>query len=186
MKPPPFPDKRTPHSLASGDPFSALGLPAAFDVDPAALRRAFLERSKSLHPDREGDAAMAAALNAAKATLEDPEKRAEALLSLWGGPAKGTDRGLPDGFLMEMMEVREAIEGVRGDRAAVARWVNWGEERRGAHAARVGELFARAAGAPVPERAALLAAVRRELNAWRYIERMVEQVSGGDEGWGGV
>ena len=38
---------------ASGDdPFALLGLAPAYDVDLAALERAFFERSKQLHPDR--------------------------------------------------------------------------------------------------------------------------------------
>ncbi|HEX3478403.1 MAG TPA: hypothetical protein VHT91_25455, partial [Kofleriaceae bacterium] len=39
-------------SGGSDDPFALLGLPAGYDVDLAALERAFFERSKAVHPDR--------------------------------------------------------------------------------------------------------------------------------------
>ena len=43
-----------------GDPFDLLGLEPGFRVDAIALRRAWLERSARLHPDRPGAPADAA------------------------------------------------------------------------------------------------------------------------------
>lgn len=158
------------------DPFALLGLPRRFEVDGAALQRAWLERAARLHPDRadapEDAARLSAELNEAKAVLQDPERRANAMLSLLGGPTKEQDKSLPEGFLMEMLEAREAMQAeieAEGEEART-RWESWAASRRGEIIGRVGELFARGGDA------ATLRAVRTELNAWRYIERMIEQV----------
>ncbi len=191
------------------DPFDILGIEPRFDLDRAAIQRAYLRKAAEHHPDHAqpssaqpssaqpdpaaGDAA-SARLNAAKAVLDDPEQRAGALLARLGGPAKEHDRTLPDGFLLEMMEARERMESERNDPAAVACWEDWGESRRRAHMAEAARLFAQllagpqqqaAAGPGVPApgpgaesgRRDVLRAIRRELNAWRYIERMLEQLA---------
>ena len=44
---------------AGDDPFALLGLAPAFEVDLAALERAFFERSKATHPDRVAGASAA-------------------------------------------------------------------------------------------------------------------------------
>jgi molecular chaperone HscB len=165
--------------LESGveNPFQVLGLPERFDLDGAAVQRGYLSRAAQVHPDVVGDeeeaAVRAAQLNRARAVLLNDERRANALLEVLGGPGKEQDKSLPDGFLMEMMETREAIEAAveGGDEAERARWVGWAEEQRKAYTARVGELFRGGTG---QER---LRTVRRELNAWRYIERLIEQLS---------
>ena len=155
------------------DPFAALDLPRRYALDPAELDRAYLERAAALHPDvsaGDDDAPRRAAeLNHAKRTLEDPERRARALLALLGGPGK-EDRSLPPGFLMEMMETREQIEAARGSPAERARWEAWAVDRRGEYEAEVAALFGRHTEPGV------LATIRTTLNAWRYIERLIEQL----------
>ncbi|MCC6679024.1 MAG: DnaJ domain-containing protein [Phycisphaerales bacterium] len=161
------------------EPFEALGLPPTFDLDPAQVDRAYLARAAALHPDLagEGDEVLArsAALNRAREVMKDPEKRAEALLRKMGGPDKSQDKSLPDGFLMEMMEIRESIEAATAGRDPEqrARWSRWAGERRQGHIERVASMF-RAAG-PSPSDGAMRE-IRRELNAWRYAERLIEQL----------
>lgn len=161
------------------DPFTLLGLPPAFDLEPCAVDRAYLARAAALHPDLAGDdpetAGRAAALNRAREVLRDPERRAGALITRLGGPDKSQDKSLPDGFLVEMLEIREAIEeaGRSRDPAELGRWRAWAAERRARHIEEVAALF-RAAG-PSPDEAARRA-IRRELNAWRYAERLIEQL----------
>lgn len=116
-----------------------------------------------------------ARLNDAKAVLEDPERRANVLLQLLGGASKEQDKSLPEGFLSEMLEARQRMEEeieAEGD-AARRRWEEWAGERRAEYAARVGGLFQRGSD---PE---TLRAIRVELNAWRYIERLIEQIEPG-------
>ncbi len=187
------------------DPFEALGLPATFALDRATVERAYLARAAAAHPDHAGGGGsgsgqdegerLAAALNAARTTLLDPERRAAALvLRFGGGRGQGgaADRALPSGFLEAMMEAREQMDADRaaagdaGAKAAVAaRWGVWAEARRRGHIDAVGRLFAEIeAGvkSSVPATSAGLAAIRREMNAWRYIERMIEQIEGAEDG----
>lgn len=162
--------------MAAEDPFSALGLEPGFDLSPGAIERAYLARAAALHPDA-SDASEAAAagrrmatLNDARRTLKNPESRARALLAVRGMDEPG-DQSLPDGFLEEMLEVRMEIEEAvaSGDKGARARWVAWAEERRRGHVERTRAHFDRMDGP----------AVRTELNAWRYIERLIEQLDPG-------
>jgi DnaJ-domain-containing protein 1 len=165
------------------DPFSTLGLPPSFEIEPAALQRAYLARSAAVHPDHADDPAamdQSAAINRARQTLEDPESRADALLARLGGPSKEADRSLPPGFLPEIMDIRQQLEEAAGsgDAAATARLEDWAATRRAQSIADVRERF-RGLGTP-PDPAALKS-IRTALNAWRYIERMLEQVRAGEE-----
>lgn len=162
------------------DAFEALGLPPRFDLSPAEVEQAYLSAVGGVHPDIGGGAPMgsgssdAASINDARRVLIDPERRAEALLARLGGPAK-EDRSLPDGFLMEVMELRQQIEAdLAADGAAArTRWEAWAAERRQERIASVGALFA---GLSDPPRQEELAQIRVELNAWRYLERLIEQL----------
>lgn len=173
------------------DPFDILGLSPRFDLDPQTIRRAHLARVASIHPDsqpRHDDhdsehhtqtdddlSRSAAALNAAKRTLEDPERRANALLKRLGGASKEEDRSLPDGFLLAMMELREGVESALASKDLVQRRAVEADasSRRDACIARVADLFRSAGPEPSPED---LRRIRVELNAWRYIERLIEQL----------
>lgn len=165
------------------DAFDILGVEARFDLDAAAIQRAYLRRIKALHPDVAAapdlDDAMVSAVNAARTALESPEHRAGVLLARLGGPSKEADRTLPDGFLVQMMEARESVDAAQatGDTHEVERWRAWAIAQRDGHMARAGALFERARGGAD---GALLRDIRRALNAWRYIERMLEQFDGRD------
>jgi len=164
------------------DPFTQLGVPASFDLDEAALTRAWLAMSATLHPDRATDpgndseiARRSAQVNAARETLADPERRANALLAKLSGPASDECKDLSDGFLMDIFEVREAMEEAvsSGGEAARAQFEELASDRRGAHIERVRELFTSVGDLPNGD---ALREIRIELNAWRYIERMIEQL----------
>ena len=167
------------------DPFTALGLPPRYDLEPSAVRSAHLRKVAALHPDRIADpvrqveaARELAAANEANAILLDPERRADALLRRLGGPAKEDDRTLPDGFLVETMELREAMEEATAsnDPARRAEFETLVADRRSGHQDAVAALFLRALTEPSPE---ALTLIRHELNAWRYVERMAEALRGG-------
>ncbi|MEZ6233153.1 MAG: DnaJ domain-containing protein [Phycisphaerales bacterium] len=162
------------------DPFAMLGLRATFDLTREQIERAYLAKAAALHPDTAGDDAArdaaergSAALNQAARTLRDRERRANALLAHVGGPTKEADRSLPDGFLAQIMETRMQIEADAGDAEARARWERWAETERDAFARSVSAQFAALAVPATPES---LAEIRRTLNAWRYIERLIEQL----------
>lgn len=165
--------------MPAPDAFDILGLAPRFDLTPGEIQRAYLALAAAAHPDRGSDGGgedgTSAKLNAAKQQVDDLEQRAALLLARLGGPSKEADRSLPNGFLMQMMEVRESVDAAQssGDRAGVSKWLDWAEAARDGHLAAVGRAFAALSTPPTtPE----LAAVRRELNAWRYIERMLEQI----------
>lgn len=160
------------------DAYDMLGVEPRFDLDEAAVHRAWLRAAARSHPDRASDPATAvretALLNDARAVLLDPERRAEALLRRRG--ATGTpDNTLPDGFLAEILEVRESLSEAQeaGDEAGLAAFQEWATQRRREVIEDVGRRFA---AMSEPARPDELAGVRCTLNAWRYIERMLEQI----------
>ena len=113
-------------SRSLADPFETLGLAPAFALDSGLLEQRHRELSRALHPDRyagrpasERQQALGRAIevNAAFRTLRDPVQRAEALLARSGHAASETDGARPDpGFLMDVMEQREALGDARRKR----------------------------------------------------------------------
>jgi hypothetical protein len=84
---------------------------------------------------------------------------------------------------VDVLELRSDMDDAlaSGDPARRSRVERVASERRAAHVEAVRALFATAtAGAPPAGRCdpAILAALRRELNAWRYVERMREALAG--------
>lgn len=158
-------------------PFEILGLPRTFDLDPNAIEAAYLPLAARAHPDLLGDdaaLALSERLNEARRILEDPESRADLLLNLLGGPTREADRSLDPGFLQEQMDERERIEEVlaAGDPAAIDAEIARGRARREQFIERVRGQFS--AGLPSESARRDL---RRTLNAWRYTERLLEQLS---------
>lgn len=169
-----------PMSEPPQDPFETLQLPRRFDLEEAAVNRAWLVRAAGLHPDRAGTGVDAiremAHLNAARETLRSPERRANVLLRLLGGPSKDADRSLPPGFLEQTLEMREQVETAlaEGDPRERERIETWAQSLREGYIQRVSGMFAALPAPPIPS--ADLSALRQELNAWRYIERLIEQL----------
>ena len=165
------------------DPFERLGVPAAFELDPAVLRERVIRLSLRLHPDRAPDPVTAelntrelAAINEAARVPENDERRAEALLALRGGPSASDDRTLPGGFLESILAVRMDLEHALsvGDEQGTATLEAWACDRRTSHGSTVASLF--------DGKESGLTAIRHELNIWRYIERMIAQLRESDRG----
>lgn len=159
------------------DPFAVFDLPPRFDLDTQALLQKFLAAAAATHPDRfvdlldQADAADRSALiNQAYRTLSDPEARAHALLALRGGPAAADDKALPPTLLMEMMELREELETAikADDQLALTRLHDAAQSQKQAHLDRLAAHFDHD---PFDGKT-----VRLELNALRYIQRMLEQM----------
>jgi len=171
-----------PESGDVADPFDRLGLPPRFDLDAGVIDRAWIRLAAECHPDRVADPVAAAEasrrsarLNEARATLRDPERRADRLLQRLGGPSAAEETSLPPTFLVEMMELRERVEeALSGDdesrRREIEREVSAERDDR---IERIGELFAEGAGDP--DR---LRDIRLELNVWRYHERLLAELRG--------
>jgi molecular chaperone HscB len=101
------------------DHFARLGLPAALDLEFAALDRAYFARQRQWHPDRfvarpaeerARASTEAAALNDAYRTLKDPLGRAVYFAGLKGVELPGDGKTIDDpDLLMEAMAAREAL-----------------------------------------------------------------------------
>jgi molecular chaperone HscB len=107
------------------DHFARFGMPRSFDMDLGVLDSRYRELQRTVHPDRFASAGeaerrlsmqQATAINEGYQTLKDPLKRGRYLLELSGynlGDEPHTTRDT--GFLMEQMELREALGEVRGN-----------------------------------------------------------------------
>lgn len=164
------------------DPFAIFDLPRRFDLDAGQLHQRFIALTATAHPDRFTDPlrqaeAMerTAEINEAYALLNDPEQRANVLLQLLGGPAKESDKSLPPDLLMQMMAVREQMElaVANDDRPALDRLQQWAAEQRHAHLQTLHDMFSQAGEPIAPD---LARRIRTELNAMRYIQRMLDQM----------
>ena len=167
------------------DPFELLGLPPTFELDAESLRRTVRRRIAARHPDRISDPLLrdeaerdVARLNAARTLLENDERRANLLLDRLGGPSAADDRSLPPTFLIEILQVREDMEQALagGDPEERARVESWALSERTRLKTSVGALLSRMTDGDPKDLETLGATVRTELNVWRYIERMIEQL----------
>jgi molecular chaperone HscB len=98
--------------------FEFYDLPLSFGLDEQKLKKKFYELSKRFHPDfyvNEDEEKQAEILelstlnNKAFQVLSDPLKRIEYILSLHNLLADGDKYVLPQDFLMDMMDVNEAL-----------------------------------------------------------------------------
>ena len=102
------------------DHFARLGLPAALELEPVALDRAYFALQRQWHPDRfvakpaeerARASSQAAALNDAYRTLKDPLSRAFYLAELRGVELPGDGKTIDDPeLLMEAMDAREELQ----------------------------------------------------------------------------
>ena len=160
---------------SSSDPFELLGLAPAFDVDLAALERAFFERSKAAHPDKVAGAPAAErvaalsksrALNDAYQLIKKPVPRAEYLLSR-AGVSIGDNEKLDPTFLMEILELREELAEAR----AAGKLARVGELQAAMKARRTEAL----AALPALFAASDLARIKERLILLRYVHRYLEE-----------
>jgi molecular chaperone HscB len=99
--------------------FDFFDIPVSFSVDEAALRSKWLRNSRQYHPDfhtQADDAAQAAMLeqssrnNEAYRVLSDPDLRMGHVLACMDAlPEEGASPPMPQDFLMEMMDINEAL-----------------------------------------------------------------------------
>ncbi len=98
--------------------FEFYNIPISFKVDNASLKDIFYENSKKYHPDfytLESDEKQTEILelstlnNEAYKTLKDFDKRMKYILELKGIMKEEGQNKLPQSFLMDMMEINEAL-----------------------------------------------------------------------------
>ena len=156
------------------DHFARLGLPAALDLEPESLDRAYFALQRRWHPDRfanrpaderAGASTEAAALNDAYRTLKDPLRRAVYLAGLKGVALPGDGETIDDpDLLMEVMEAREALHDAESV-AVVDELVGKARDDMRACLADLGDLFLRD---DKP-------AIRKALLRLRYLDKFVEE-----------
>ncbi|MGM0594555.1 MAG: Fe-S protein assembly co-chaperone HscB [Pseudomonadota bacterium] len=107
---------------AAKNHFELFELPVTFDVDQEALSLRYRELQRAVHPDRFANASdqekrlsvqQAALINEAYQTLKTPLARARYLLQVNGIELDDSDTSMAPAFLMEQMELREALAAVR-------------------------------------------------------------------------
>lgn len=109
------------------DPFTVFGLPRSLDLDERALESRYLRLSRECHPDlhrakETGDCIAvlqrSAEINDAWRILRDPWQRARALLELLSPGALERNKKLDPAFLVEALELAEAVAFADPDAAA--------------------------------------------------------------------
>jgi len=118
-------------AASSRNHFDLFGLPVSFDVDTADLAERYRELQRVVHPDRFANASdrerreamqMAANINEAFQTLKSPLQRARYLLQLKGVDFDDQkDTSFDAEFLMEQIELREALAEVKDNPDALTR-----------------------------------------------------------------
>lgn len=103
--------------------FELFGLPVGFIVDADSLSDRYRDLQRVIHPDRYANASEqerrlslqgASRINEAFETLKDPIARATYLLTMHGIEMDAQKETTSDmAFLMQQMELREELEGVR-------------------------------------------------------------------------
>jgi|GEM_PF-1761643 len=164
----------------TNDPFKAMGIAPRFALDEQDLRKRFLAASAQMHPDRFPDPLEQAEaveqmsqLTDAYRVLCDPESRARAMIELSGLESVGDKDKLPPDLLMEVMEVREELESAieNNSRGELDRLRQWASDQRAHYLAQLGRILD--SGPLDPSKASQ---ARLELNALRYMQRMLEQM----------
>jgi molecular chaperone HscB len=98
--------------------FRVFDLPLRFALNETALRQHYRQLMAQHHPDRSfGNDDMASLITRSYDTLRYKHRRAMHLMELLGQPVDESSSGdlVGPGFLFEMMEAREEIEGVGED-----------------------------------------------------------------------
>jgi len=114
----------------SSSHFELFGLTPRFQLDAVALERAYRGIQARVHPDRfahAGDAERRASLqwttrvNEAYRTLKNPVQRASHLLALHGvDVAFETNTAMPEAFLIQQLDLREALDNATRSKDAKA------------------------------------------------------------------
>jgi molecular chaperone HscB len=175
-----------------GDHFAVLGLPPRYDLARTVVEERQRELSRLVHPDRYATAAAAerrssllwaTAVNDAAKVLRDPVRRAEYLLKLKGldvGAEAAGRQQLDPAFLMDIMELREALHGActRRDATRIAAMGEDMARRRAGLLAAINAGFAALGDGDDP---AALRALGQQLAVMRYYDRFMEEIAAYEE-----
>ena len=162
--------------------FELFGLPVTYEVDPAGLGQRYRELQRRFHPDRFASATeaerrlsvqMTAQINAAYQTLRDAVARGRYLLSLAGvETGEESDTRMDPGFLMEQMELREALDEARlaGDRES--RLAGLREHVEALFETRRGELSRQFSSGKDQDRSA----ARNSVREMQFLQKLLQEI----------
>jgi molecular chaperone HscB len=167
--------------------FTLFALPVSFDIDVAALDRAYRELQREVHPDRFAAASaieqrMAAEratdANAAYRTLKSPLARGRHVLHLNGmDTEEESNTAMPPGFLIQQLEWREAVVEARA-RNDVDALNTIASTIRDHEKALVSELRAQLNGAD-------FLSAKQTVRKLRFIEKLAEEIGDAQQAVGG-
>jgi molecular chaperone HscB len=160
--------------MSGTNPFELLGVPKRFDLDARVVRTAWMRRAADAHPDADGALDPSLAINEAYRKLCDPATRATALLLARNAPAVD-ERRLPDGFLLEMVALRERVDEAAGDAALLAELRAEADGRRSEAFAEIANAFSES-GQGESLSMDVAQRVVTALNVARSFDRMLEQL----------
>ena len=112
------------------DYFKLFDLPRSFDVDKSALTKAYYRLNKEYHPDnftlasadeQASALSMTAQINEGYKILKNKQQRLKYLLELLGVNFQEGKESMPQEFLMEMMDLNEAIMDYKMDPSSEVR-----------------------------------------------------------------
>ncbi len=161
--------------------FDLFGLPVAYVLDTGALSDRYRELQRVVHPDRYASASdqdqrlalqQATLVNEAYQTLRDPLKRALYMLQLQGiDTDQETAITRDPAFLMQQMELREALADVRGQDDPAQRLDELMRDIRGMIEAEVARLAVQLETA-TPEQ---LEAARESVDRMRFLNKLYNE-----------
>jgi len=161
--------------------FELFGLPVQFDLDPSDLLTRYRELQRRVHPDKFASASaeerrlsmqLTTLINEGYQTLRDPVRRARYLLDLSGVAMNDeTDTSMKPEFLVEQMELREALEEACAREDSLRRLAELANDIEHRHAAKLEELrdcFSRGQGA--------LGAARNAVRELQFLGKLLQEI----------
>ncbi len=167
--------------------FEIFGLPENFELDVAALKDRYHDLQQQLHPDRYASATdqekrlsvqMTALVNEAFQTLKDSLSRGRYLLQLRGVDTnEEIDTAMDTAFLMEQMELREALDAACETDGPLPELATLGRQVAQAFDARINRLR----DSLLQENEALLLQARNTVRELQFLQKLVQEIEQREE-----
>lgn len=169
--------------------FEIFGLPETFDVDLAAVKDSYHNLQQQLHPDRYASATdqekrlsvqMTALVNEAYQTLKDPLSRGRYMLQLHGVDTnEEIDTAMEPAFLMQQMEMREALDVAGESDQALPQLATLGQEAASAFESRIVLLRA----SLVQTSSESLKEARNTVRELQFLDKLMQEIEQREEGF---
>ncbi|MED5241498.1 MAG: Fe-S protein assembly co-chaperone HscB [SAR324 cluster bacterium] len=171
------------------DFFEVLGFPVSFEIKSEELELRYQDLSLELHPDFYGSASeeekllsetATAILNSAYKTLREPTLRADYILHLLAEKQKLDERSLPEGFLAKMFFLQETLDELldSGNAVKLSGMRKDLQKKKRDIEADFAPLFRKYENNP--EDTVIPQQLQTQLNAERYLRRLIERIPATD------